>query len=647
MADKAVLFGVNKYKSVSHLRGCVNDVNNVAKLLKSVFDFKSDNVRTRTDDKVTKKEIRKQWSWLLDGAVPGDRLVFHLSGHGSYTADKDGDETEDGVDELLCLYDMDWDDEETYLLDDDLRKMTKDIPDGVHVTFIFDTCHSGTATRALRLPGQPADGDESRQPVVDVKSTVTRAARANRHFAEMSTPAVTIERAIAPESEADAMHTVLARFVPPPPHVLRRLNRVGVRKRVLGMRGAEKMNHVLLAGSRSDQTSADAYISNDFNGAFTYYLCEAVRQVGRQVDHQDVIQRVRKMLVDEDFEQIPQLEPESTRGPLFSAGDTEPVPDKSGTSLPIKDDGKLMQLLERVVTLLESRSADLILGRDMRGVMHLVYVHGICRHEPGYSEPWWQALKPRLSATTQGVLETNRHEVLWSDIVSPARDRHRRVVQPAEEQKLADSLRAVLEDRVERQALATAAQQGRSGRPVASRLAYDRALFGIPGLDCVDDFAKYLLNDSIRDEVLDRFLEVVRPLLESGARVVVISHSWGAVVAYEALREMDGLNLPGRVSVFFTVGSALSIGPVRQGLRTSDGLRPNHVGNWINLDARGDVVGGALQPHFGVDSEYLQLDPVGCESLLGIVSPACAHGSYFRSENKAVNAGVFAHHMEH
>lgn len=33
--------------------------------------------------------------WLVGGAVAGDSLVFHYSGHGGQTEDKDGDE-EDG-----------------------------------------------------------------------------------------------------------------------------------------------------------------------------------------------------------------------------------------------------------------------------------------------------------------------------------------------------------------------------------------------------------------------------------------------------------------------------------------------------------------------------------------------------------------------
>jgi hypothetical protein len=86
---------------------------------------------------------------------------------------------------------------------------------------------------------------------------------------------------------------------------------------------------------------------------------------------------------------------------------------------------------------------------------------------------------------------------------------------------------------------------------------------------------------------------------------------------------------------------------VRKGLKWRDGTRPAYARRWINLDAKGDIVGGALEPHgFAVDAEYLGLHPTGCSSFAGIVSPACAHSSYFHSGNRPVNSGVFARHMD-
>lgn len=67
---------------------------------------------------------------------PGDLFVFYVSGHGGQDADADGDE-EDGVDETICLWDGP-------LSDDVLRDLWDEVPAGVRVFMVTDTCHSGT-----------------------------------------------------------------------------------------------------------------------------------------------------------------------------------------------------------------------------------------------------------------------------------------------------------------------------------------------------------------------------------------------------------------------------------------------------------------------------------------------------------------------
>ena len=159
MADKALVLGINSYKTVSSLRGCVTDTETIKAMLVEVFTFPEKNVRALTNEQVVKPEVKKQLAWLFQGAKPGDRVVLHFSGHGSYVADKDGDE-DDGRDELIALYDMDFDDPNSYLLDDELRAWTDTKPKGVELTIVLDNCNSGTGTRML-LAARPG-GAESR-----------------------------------------------------------------------------------------------------------------------------------------------------------------------------------------------------------------------------------------------------------------------------------------------------------------------------------------------------------------------------------------------------------------------------------------------------------------------------------------------------
>lgn len=288
------------------------------------------------------------------------------------------------------------------------------------------------------------------------------------------------------------------------------------------------------------------------------------------------------------------------------------------------------------------------------GTRHLVYVHGICPHPPGYSNDWWNSLQPYTSAFGAGDLGDTRQEVLWSDLVN-ARGQFAAAVGGAADGRVewAARIRGVLEDRAATHAVQTGPSviSPRLARDLfAPMQAYDlfardrSAAFGlnIPGLDCVDDFTVYMFDDSVRAQIIGRFTDVVRPLLEGGAELDIISHSWGTVVAYEGLRQLedDGLTAP-QIRNFFTVGAALSIFLVKLRLRPAnrDGHRPALVRRWVNLDANGDPVGGRLQGQpYQVDAEFLNLDNLGC----GRFDAVCAHGSYFKPDNVAVNRDIFA-----
>ncbi len=335
----------------------------------------------------------------------------------------------------------------------------------------------------------------------------------------------------------------------------------------------------------------------------------------------------------------------------------------------------------------------------------LVYVHGICRHDAGFSNDWWNALQPFVTAFGAGNLNQSRLEVVWSDLVNrtgaaalgaaptgalgvPAA-----VFDEKARAQVAASIRETLQDRADQQHLAMAHTVGTppasgsgagstagaavfpvvastcgcgaaSPPPVANLEMVTGAgsgLFTPPfanaggppvlgggggGGSCLDDFSVYLVHAPTRKAIIDKFTAVVRSQLAAGSEIDVISHSWGTVVAYEGLRELEdnGISLTG-VRNFFTVGAALSIGAVKAGLRSQnkDGRKPTGIRRWVNLNARGDLVGGPLQGRpYEVDEDRVNLDPFGCGSFLGLVNPSCSHGSYFQSGNTAVNRDIFA-----
>lgn len=319
----------------------------------------------------------------------------------------------------------------------------------------------------------------------------------------------------------------------------------------------------------------------------------------------------------------------------------------------------------------------------------LVYVHGICRHDTGFSNDWWTALRPFVTMFGGGNLGQSRLEVVWSDLVNQAATAFAAaarggvapplgapagpaaVVDETARAQVAASIRETLRDRADQQELARASMGaatlgGVGGGGVmggggavslpstpdlqmitgASGASGPLTLAGGGGGSCLDDFSVYLVHAPTRQAIIDRFTAVVRPQLAAGNEIDVISHSWGTVVAYEGLRELEdaGVSLTG-VRNFFTVGAALSIGAVKLGLRSQnkDGRKPTGVRRWVNLDARGDLIGGPLQGRpYAVDEDRLNLEPFGCGSFLGAVNPSCSHSSYFQSGNDAVNRDIFA-----
>ena len=59
---------------------------------------------------------------------------------------------------------------------------------------------------------------------------------------------------------------------------------------------------------RDNQTSADAYISGAYNGAFTYYFCRHIRDVQGAITRTELLKRLRASLKHEGYDQAPQLE---------------------------------------------------------------------------------------------------------------------------------------------------------------------------------------------------------------------------------------------------------------------------------------------------------------------------------------------------
>jgi hypothetical protein len=271
MKREALLVGINDYNGVNDLQGCINDVTNVRSVLKTFFGFENTDIRVLTDSRATKQNILSRLEKMVRNAANGDYLIFHFSGHGSQIRDREGDELADHMDELICPCDMNWDD--GFISDDMFSDILQQLKKGVRMEILLDSCHSGTGTRDM-MPFWTSG-----------QSNVNFS-----HYRYLKPPADIECRYLGDEESLEPSKSF------------------STDKEIT-------LNHILWAGCKDSQTSADALIDGNYNGAFSYYFCKHVRESSGNITRADLHTRIKNSLKYNHFSQVPQLEcKEALRG---------------------------------------------------------------------------------------------------------------------------------------------------------------------------------------------------------------------------------------------------------------------------------------------------------------------------------------------
>jgi pimeloyl-ACP methyl ester carboxylesterase len=112
----------------------------------------------------------------------------------------------------------------------------------------------------------------------------------------------------------------------------------------------------------------------------------------------------------------------------------------------------------------------------------------------------------------------------------------------------------------------------------------------------LSDVHRYLDNtDGVADRIRALVIAQLDAAWTAGDRVLLIGHSLGSVIAWDALwqlsREAQGR---GRVEVLMTLGSPLATRFIRKGLRGAGRPEPEcypaNIDRWVNVAARGEMV---------------------------------------------------------
>jgi hypothetical protein len=154
--DRALLIGVGRYAHFDdRLNGVSLDLDMMMETAQ-LMGFQKKGIKILDHEQATTVNVNRTFeNWLMQGLEPEDRVLIYFSGHGSQVPDENNDEP-DQFDEVLLLYDTTLTVKNGrqslngVLHDDEFNGMLAQIKSR-NILVILDACHSGSATRSLRL----------------------------------------------------------------------------------------------------------------------------------------------------------------------------------------------------------------------------------------------------------------------------------------------------------------------------------------------------------------------------------------------------------------------------------------------------------------------------------------------------------------
>ncbi|CEM28179.1 unnamed protein product [Vitrella brassicaformis CCMP3155] len=306
---RALCIGCNYPGTDAELRGCITDCMKWASILRSQFGIS--DIKIMTDGQTnpyTGKYVMKNWAdptvpikknllaaldWLVEGARSGDVLVLTFSGHGTQVPDYSGDE-DDGFDEAICPTDCEKSEglfvPYRLISDDEIHKKLDTLPGGVMVTIVMDCCHSGTMVdtkfsfdsghkflSVQRMKGEPR-GVEVRRPrgkrvpkliegdCPDMRAWLDPTARA-LHALPRRSPTTPGSGFLA--TVCRAFNLFKKKSTPFAPGTV----------------------VYCISGCRDEQTSLDAMLEGQQQGALSYCMQSALRSMGYAGNYDEAFKR--------------------------------------------------------------------------------------------------------------------------------------------------------------------------------------------------------------------------------------------------------------------------------------------------------------------------------------------------------------------
>ena len=278
---RALLIGIDEYRYVPPLDGCINDVRLMHRVLVDTFAFAPDDITLLTNGQATRAAILAAFDALVAATSADDIVVIYYAGHGSRMTDREGDEPS-GFDSTILPVDSGRSPHENRdITDDEIHVVLAALAAKTsYVTVVVDACHSGTITR-------------------DAFGTKVRG--------------VTADRRAIPELPPSPFPGGLPQTSP----------RTGTSSWL-----PLADSYVLIAGCRDEQVSYEyrppEAAGAVAHGALTYFLCDQLRRATPGTSYRDVFERAAARVTAEHGGQHPQMEGRAD-GEVFGVADLTPM----------------------------------------------------------------------------------------------------------------------------------------------------------------------------------------------------------------------------------------------------------------------------------------------------------------------------------
>lgn len=267
----ALLVGIDKYVTVSELKGCVNDIRAVENYLEGrvATDGYQLHLHTLLNEKATRQAVIKGFRDHLCQAGSEDVALFYYAGHGGQ---QDSPEVfwslePDRMDEVLVCYDSfspgGW-----CLADKELATLIAEVDQkNPHIAIILDCCHSGTGTRG------DLDGDTAVR-----KSPIDRRKRPLDSFIFSEADIKNLPKA-DPNPEVHPSGWTLP-----------------------------KGKHIVLSACRDSELAKEYNAEGQRRGAFSYFLLDTLQKANGSLTYRDLFKHANALVRSKVTDQSPQIE---------------------------------------------------------------------------------------------------------------------------------------------------------------------------------------------------------------------------------------------------------------------------------------------------------------------------------------------------